>query len=191
MRLAAMTERSNNTDITEQLIEAATTGDREAVRRILTVIQPLVARYCRARLPGHRADDATQDVCLAILQALPRYQPRAAFLGWVYRIAHNKITDDYRAAAKVEPMSTVPELTPAAGLPITPEAALLASEDKTAALTALGELTERQREVITLRVMWGMCTDEIAEALGIRPTAIRIAQHRGLAALRRKLGVNP
>ena len=103
-----MTERGadNAADITDHLLAAASNGDRDATRRVLTVIQPLVARYCRSRLPEHRADDAAQEVCLAVLANLPRYDHRGKFLGWVYRIAHNKITDGYRAAARVEPMAS-------------------------------------------------------------------------------------
>lgn len=186
-----MTERSGSTEITEQLIVAATAGDREAIRRISTVIQPLVARYCRSRLPVDRADDATQEVFLAVLQRLPGYRLTGApFLAWVYQIAAHKVIDSHRAGARVEPMAAVPEYTPAMGMPITPEAAALHREDRAVAMEAMEALTPRQREVLTLRTMWGMPYADIAVALGMTAMAARVAQHRGLAALRRQLGVS-
>ena len=41
---------SDTTDVPDDLVAAAMTGDRQAVGRVLTIIRPLVVRYCRARL---------------------------------------------------------------------------------------------------------------------------------------------
>ena len=65
---------SDTTDVPDDLVAAAMTGDREAVGRVLTIIRPLVVRYCRARLgapdrSSASADDVAQEVCLAVLTA--------------------------------------------------------------------------------------------------------------------------
>ena len=61
------------------LAALATQGDTSARDVLLANVRTMVHRYCRARLgrlPGseHAADDVAQEVCLAVLSALPRYR---------------------------------------------------------------------------------------------------------------------
>jgi RNA polymerase sigma-70 factor (ECF subfamily) len=55
--------------------------------------------------------------------------------------------------------------------------------------TALGYLEHLEREIIVLRVAVGLSATETAEALGLRPGAVRVLQHSALRALRRQLGL--
>jgi RNA polymerase sigma-70 factor (ECF subfamily) len=48
-------------------------------------------------------------------------------------------------------------------------------------------LAPAQRDVLLLRILGGLTIDEIAEAVGKRPGAVKALQRRGLAALRREL----
>ena len=70
------------------------------------MIRPLVARYCRGRLgPVDRsflsADDVAQEVCLAVLTALPNYRVQGKpFLAFVYGIAAHKVIDAHRAVSR-------------------------------------------------------------------------------------------
>ena len=50
---------------------------------------------------------------------------------------------------------------------------------------ALLGLSERQREVLVLRLAVGVSADETAEAIGSTPGAVRVTQHRALLRLRR------
>ncbi|MGH4025455.1 MAG: sigma factor, partial [Pseudonocardiaceae bacterium] len=78
---------------TDGLVGAAVRGDPAAVQDLLRWITPLVVRYCRARVGrGDRtfasADDVAQEVCLAVLTALPSYRDQGRpFLAFVYGIA--------------------------------------------------------------------------------------------------------
>ncbi|MFD7654746.1 sigma factor, partial [Actinosynnema sp. NPDC059797] len=61
----------------DALVELAVQGDRRAVEALLALIRPLVVRYCRVKVGcGERssADDVAQEVCLAVLKALPTYK---------------------------------------------------------------------------------------------------------------------
>ena len=95
---------SDTTDVPDDLVAAAMTGDREAVGRVLAIIRPLVVRYCRARLgapdrSSASADDVAQEVCLAVLTALPGYRVQGKpFLAFVYGIAAHKVIDAHRAS---------------------------------------------------------------------------------------------
>ena len=81
---------SDATTVPDELVRAATAGDRDAVERLLAVVRPHVVRYCRARLgPPNRspsADDVAQEVCLAVLTGLPGYRFEGKpFLAFVLR----------------------------------------------------------------------------------------------------------
>jgi RNA polymerase sigma-70 factor, ECF subfamily len=51
----------------------------------------------------------------------------------------------------------------------------------------LDVLPEKLREIVVLRVVVGLSAEETAEAVGSTPGAVRVAQHRALARLRRTL----
>lgn len=55
----------------------------------------------------------------------------------------------------------------------------------------LNALPSRQREIIRLRVVLGLSTQETAERLGMAPAAVRLAQHRALTHLRDALPPQP
>lgn len=106
-------------DVPDELVVSAVAGDREAIERVLIAIQPLVVRYCRARLGRlycssvASVDDIAQEVCMAVLQALPGYRLRGRpFMAFVYGIAGHKVIDAHRAAGRhrAEPVAEVPDV---------------------------------------------------------------------------------
>lgn len=69
---------TNTSDELDTAVAAAAQGDRTALALVLENIRPMVVRYCRGRVGaaerGHlSADDVAQEVCLAVMTALPRY----------------------------------------------------------------------------------------------------------------------
>src|SRR5437588_11579075 len=101
------------------VVDAAVGGDRQAVERLLAMVRPLVVRYCRARVGRQErsfasADDVAQEVCLAVLTALPGYRDQGRpFLAFVYGIAAHKVADAHRASARnrAEPVADLPDTT--------------------------------------------------------------------------------
>ncbi|MDQ3825464.1 MAG: sigma-70 family RNA polymerase sigma factor [Actinomycetota bacterium] len=72
-------------DDLEVLIGDAVDGKAEAIEGVLRRIRPLVVRYCRSRVGSQErsfasADDVAQEVCLAVLTALPSYGPEAQLM---------------------------------------------------------------------------------------------------------------
>ena len=175
------------------LVGAAVHGDPAAVQDLLRWITPLVTRYCRARVGGGdrsfaSADDVAQEVCLAVLTALPSYRDQGRpFLAFVYGIAAHKVADAHRSAARnrADPVSDIPD-SPAA-LADGPEQQMMQSELAEWMHTLLETLPEKQREILTLRVVMGMSARETADAVGSTPGAVRVAQHRALGRLRKVL----
>jgi RNA polymerase sigma-70 factor (ECF subfamily) len=176
----------------EAAVCAAVGGDRDAIHAVLASIRPLVVRYCRARIGrGDRsfgtADDIAQEVCLAVLGALPGYRDQGRpFLAFVYGIAAHKVADARRAVArdKSEPVGDVPD---SEDLSTGPEGSLLAEEFSDRMARLLTVLPDKQREIVVLRVVVGLSADDTAESVGTTPGAVRVAQHRALARLRKQL----
>ena len=81
------------------LVDRARTGDILALNLLIIAVRKGVLRYTRARLGTYSggaevAEDVTQEVCLAVVKVLPRYQDNGApFAALVYAIASNKVTD--------------------------------------------------------------------------------------------------
>ena len=183
---------TDTTDVPDELVAAAMAGDRNAVGRVLTIIRPLVVRYCRARLgapdrSSASADDVAQEVCLAVLTALPGYRVQGKpFLAFVYGIAAHKVIDAHRASARnrSEPVADVPDSVEAGD---GPEQRALRVELSGEMGRLLDQLPDKQREILVLRVVVGLSAEETAEAVGSTPGAVRVAQHRALARLRKSM----
>ena len=101
----------------DSVVAAAVGGSADAAEDLLTFLRPIVVRYCRTKLGRAQrtfvaADDVAQEVCLAVLGALPRYSDQpGSFLPFVYGIAAHKVADHYRRAGrdKAEPAADVPD----------------------------------------------------------------------------------
>ena len=159
---------------------AASRGDRAAIQEVLRQIRPLVRRYCRARL-GPRinavgVEDVVQEVCLAVLTKLPTHRPGAEpFTAFVYGVAAHAIVGQIAARARV----TLSGPALRSNDPTPPD-----TVDTEALLADLRALPARQRDVIVMRILLGLSTEETALRLGSTPGAVRVTQHRALARLR-------
>src|SRR5690349_11236709 len=187
--LSAMTNLGDGLDAE---VGAAVDGDRQAIERLLASIRPLVVRYCRARVGRQErsfasADDVAQEVCLAVLTALPSYRDQGRpFLAFVYGIAAHKVADAHRSAARNR-SEPVPEVPDAPETEAGPEQRAMQGELSERMAVLLRVLPEKQREILLLRVVVGLSAEETAEAVGSTPGAVRVAQHRALARLRKSL----
>ncbi|WP_079062812.1 RNA polymerase sigma factor ShbA [Peterkaempfera griseoplana] len=186
-------ERVPEPTVVGDLVGRAVQGDGRATDALLAHVHPLVLRYCRARLtrlPGgarHHVDDVAQDVCLAVLCALPRYRDEGRpFEAFVYGIAAHKIADLQRAAMRGPASTAVPAdvLPETADESLGPEERALLSSDAAWARELLACLPPRQRELVLLRVAAGLTAEETGEVLGMSAGAVRVAQHRALSRLR-------
>jgi RNA polymerase sigma-70 factor (ECF subfamily) len=173
-----------------ELAARAAAGDADATTALLARIRPGVVRYCRARLGRFSggygvADDVAQEVCLAVLAALPRFRDQGRpFSAFVFTVAANKVADAQRAAVRgraVVPTDDLPDQAdPAPG----PEQQALSADLARRLSMLLAHLSDTHRELVVLRVAVGLTADEVGEVLGMTATAVRVAQSRALARLR-------
>lgn len=179
-------------DGVDALVGAAIGGDHTAIARLLASIQPFVVRYCRTRVGRLErsyasADDVAQEVCVAVLMALPSYRDQGRpFLAFVYGIAAHKVADAHRAAARnrAEPVPEVPDSPESDD---GPEQRAMHGELSGRMARLLSTLPQKQREILVLRVVVGLSAEETADAVGSTPGAVRVSQHRALTRLRKAL----
>ncbi|WP_250575191.1 sigma-70 family RNA polymerase sigma factor [Nonomuraea sediminis] len=188
VRLASrLPARADDSDLRE-LTSLAVQGDRRAIESLLGELRPMVVRYCRARLGRvsgqyHIADDVAQEVCIAVLSALPRYRDMGRpFASFVFGIASHKVADalrsSVRSAVPTQDLPDGPDDGPG------PEETVVRYIEVEHARRLLARLPQNQRELLLLRVVSGLSAEETGNVLGMSPGAVRVAQHRALARLR-------
>ncbi|MDT5280965.1 MAG: polymerase sigma-70 factor, subfamily, partial [Mycobacterium sp.] len=120
---------------------------------------------------------------LAVLSALTRYEIRLSFRAFVYGIATHKVTDAYRAAAR-DRSDLMADVDDGAVDHDGPEQRVLRAEQSERLSRLLTVLSDRQREILVLRIVVGLGAAETAEVVRSTPGAVRAVQHRALARLR-------
>ena len=166
----------------QRLVASAREGDRRAIERLLRLHQPQIHAVCR-RITGNDTDalDATQEALIAIVRGLPRFDGRAKFSTWAYRIATNACLDELRRR-KRRPVVGLPEhdgSTLDLADPSTPDPGDEVGErDEIDA--ALAQLAPDFRAAVVLR---DLCQLEIAEVLEIPAGTVRSRIARGRAQL--------
>ena len=171
------------------LAAEARAGSDPAAATLMAGVHQIALRYARARLgrfsaTSDGAADVAQEVCVAVLAALPRYVDTGApFEAFVYRITAHKVADAQRAVMRGPvPTDDLPEQQDTG---LTPEQHSLQSDQAAEVNRYLDRLNDQQREILTLRVAVGMSAEETGAALDMTPGAVRVAQHRALARLRK------
>ena len=170
----------------EALAAAANSGDRGALEVLLARHFDRVHAICR-RVTGHREDalDATQEALIAVTRGLHRYDGRALFTTWLYRVATNAALDELRRRKRRPEPAELDEDRPLGGTgasagsaPV--ESVVAARLDVDAALATL---SPEFRAAVVLRDLCDLDYAEIAEALDVPIGTVRSRIARGRAAI--------
>ncbi len=169
-------------------------GDRDGVdEAVLRGLRPVILRYCRARLSYQVADDVAQEVCLALMSARQGrpgcFTTGRTVTAYAFGIAQHKVADAMRASVRLAvPVPELPDLPD--GRP-GPEETMLARWEGEQVRRALAQLPSLQRRLLLLRVVSGLTASETGALLGMSAEAVRVAQHRALARMRKLLASEP
>ena len=148
----------------------------------------VVGALRRFGLDSGEADEVAQEVFLRAWRGLPRFEERAKFSTWLYRIAFNEAQRylSRRPRVRVEPtaepedqLASVPD---SPGL--SPDAQALGHEFEQTLQRALEQLPADWRTAVVLRDLEGLSTKEAAEIAGVREAAFKSRLHRGRMELR-------
>lgn len=178
---------SNKPDANSQeLIIRAKRFDSQALAEIYDSLSPAIYRYA-LRLLGEQelAKECMAETFQRFLTALQRGAGPDDYLrAYLYRIAHNWITDYYRRKQPPE-LELDEELH---GDPSFEPAQAIAREAESQQVrNALTLLTPEQRQVISLKYLEDWTNEEIARSINKPVGAVKSLQHRALGSLRRLL----
>ena len=171
------------------LVMRAQAGDAEALNRLLERYLPRLQRWAHGRMPaGIRSLSDTGDIvqesvidAIKHLEALDLHT-EGAFQAYLRRSVHNRIIDQFRRHGRHPGRTALPDQMSADGP--SPLEAAIGSEMLERYEHALGTLRATDRDVIVLRVEFGMAYGEIAQQLGkSNADAARMAVTRALERL--------
>jgi RNA polymerase sigma-70 factor (ECF subfamily) len=165
------------------VVDAARAGDQDAWRLLYRRLYPRLRAYLVRRVGSGYAEDAVSETMSRAVAGIDRFRfGPAGFDGWVFGIARRVAVDHHRHASR-----SGRQLARAVVEPLGDETgeALFEAEDQEQVRRAFELLSPTERELLELRVVAGLSAEEVAAVLGKRPGAIRTAQSRALAHLRR------
>jgi RNA polymerase sigma factor (sigma-70 family) len=170
------------------ILTAAKSGAEWAWAALYRDLAGPVRGYLRARGAADAEDLASETFFQVARDILSFEGDEKGFRSWVFVIAHRRLIDSWRAAAKRPRVAELEEpLRELQGGNTEDEALDRITTGEV--LKALGRLTEDQRAVLALRVIGGLSAEQTAEVLGRRAGAVRALQHRGLLALQAMIEV--
>ena len=184
-----------------QLTEQAARGDRAALDRLLELYLPELEAFVKKRagkpLRAHESSaDIVQSVCREVLLHAVRFRhpSEVAFKQWLYTTALRKISsrvDFYRAQKRDRGQAEqfAPGSVESAASQVfdfhqsfsTPSRQMMVREEVERVEGAFSQLSEEQREVITLAHVLGLSRAEIGERMNKSEGAVRVLLHRALA----------
>lgn len=163
-------------------------GERPPFERIVAEYGPLISRIAMTyEADPTLREDLTQQIFLAVWQALPSYRADASLRTFIARIAQNRAISYVARQVRQAPVAEIPE-TIETDEP-NPEEEAMQSSDRRALLAATRRLPLPQREVIVL-LLEGFDYGEIGEMLNIAPNALALRLSRAKAALKTMLEVD-
>lgn len=132
-----------------------------------------------------QAAELAQDVWASVIKSRHGYEPRARFATWLYRLAHNRLVDHWRAERPQDGLEAADDV--AAPEHHTPAARATQAEQGTRLMQALAALAPEQRDAFLLQAEGGMSLGEIATVQGVGRETVKSRLRYALAKLRGEL----
>jgi RNA polymerase sigma-70 factor (ECF subfamily) len=163
----------------QSVLAAAQSGEERALGEFYGDLQPRLLRYLRAQVPAD-AEDLASDVWLHTARSLERFEgDENAFRSWFFTIAHRRLVDWRRQRARRRETAVPNELLFERADSTEPFSAV----EEEGVLACLASLPPEQAEVVLLRVVVGLDSNEVGAVMGKKPGTVRVLQKRALERL--------
>ena len=175
--------------VDEVLMLAYAAGDAAAFDQLYARHRgPLYRFLLRQVHDAALADEFFQDVWQRVIAARASWKPEAAFGAWLFRIAHNRLGDHWRAQRHRPPApADADERAARVADPDTPERQLGEFEQRRRLQLALAELPDEQRVVLQLRLEQELSLEEIGEITGVGRETVKSRLRYAMDKLRARL----
>ncbi len=173
----------------EALMQAYAEGDGDAFAELYARHRSRLFHYLLGQLRDRSlAEELFQDVWQRLIHARSGWKPEAAFATWLFRIAHNRLNDHWRAARhRPSAPDDADERTARLADACTPE--LLADErdERLRLRRAMAELPQEQQEVLILRLEQELSLEEIGQITGVGRETVKSRLRYAMDKLRARL----
>jgi RNA polymerase sigma-70 factor (ECF subfamily) len=192
-----------------QLLASIREGDENAFVRLVERYHASMLRLARMYVEPGVAEDVVQDTWIGVLRGLSSFEGRASFKTWLFRILANRARTRAVRNARSIPVSLLAQLEVESDGPAMdpsrfqsadgrypghwllkpsadelPEERLLAGELNEVVRSALGNLPAAQSEVVRLRDVEGLASEEVCQLLNLTEGNQRVLLHRGRSRIR-------
>lgn len=184
------------TETEEALRSRLQAGDREAWRSTLAELMPQLVRYAARLVGDHQSgEEVVQEAMVSVYRTFDRFEGRSSIKSWFYKAVHHRAIDELRRRKRynlaeeedVDQRAFGPSghwADPPQAWEDAMGARLDARQLMEVVSEQLNELAHDYREVLLLREVNGLSTEEICETLEITPANMRVRLHRARKALR-------
>ena len=186
IRAAAKPAEGSNEHV-RLLVERGQQGDREALEQLYLLHFDRIYSYLHMSVGNrHDAEDLTTQTFLKMLESIKRFRWQSApFSAWLFRIAHNLAMDHFRASRRWQSEEEVPE--PPGETEPSAELAAFQSIGRQSMLELIEDLSQEQKQVLTLKFVFNLPNGEVATILGKTEGAVKSLQHRALVSLQKQI----
>jgi RNA polymerase sigma-70 factor (ECF subfamily) len=195
-----------------QLLAALKARDESAFVTLVRYYHGPLLRLAMVHCGSHAvAEEIVQETWLGVLQGIDRFEGRASFKTWLFRILVNRARTRSERESRTVPFSELvsnetggdePAVSPDRFLGAdhpewphhwsappsswggSPDEALVSKEARELVAGAISGLPPAQRQVITLRDVEGWSAEEVCNALDISETNQRVLLHRARSRVR-------
>ncbi len=176
------------------LIERLRAGDERAFVFLVERYQDQMLRLAGSFVPSQAvAEEVVQDTWLALLRGLDGFEGRSSLKTWLFQVLVNKArttgTREHRSIPVADPEPAVdPSRFDSAGGWADPPGRLRDAGSGLRLVERIRSwidlLPPRQREVVLLRDVEGLSSDQVCSVLAISDANLRVLLHRGRSRLR-------
>ena len=193
-------KRMAGSDDDTEAVGQARAGDADAFRRLVERHSHNVFRLAyRMTRNEHDAEDVVQEAFLKAYRSLDRFEERANFGSWIYRIAANCAYDSLRARERRQESADPVAIDDAGNGPAfelrsdepAADRLVFGTEVRRRVALAMKRMSAIEKSAFALRHFEGMSIEEIGRALDLDASAAKQSVFRAVRKVRDALGRDP